>query len=207
MQTGNIIFDLGGVLLNIEYDKTVKAFKALGLAEPEKAFTKTVQAGVFQNFEKGLLSPADFIDALSKHMPGASPEQITDAWNALLGDFPTERYSFLKTLSKDFNLFVLSNTNAIHEKAFVNIIESAVGWANFESLFQGIAYSHELGMRKPEPEIFEEILKRFGLDKSETVFIDDTLMHVEAANKTGIKAFHLDGEEAEICLRRNLNLI
>jgi len=206
METRNIIFDLGGVLLDIDFDLTVKAFTALGLADPEKAFTKNVQSGLFQNFEKGLISPEDFINALSKQMPGATAVQIRDAWNALLVNFPITRYSFLKSLSSDFDLFVLSNTNAIHEKAFVDIIDDSVGWANFESLFRGIAYSHHLGKRKPELAIFREVLEKYQLDKDETVFIDDTLLHIQSANKLGIRSFHLEGEEAESCLRRHLSI-
>ncbi|MCA1764029.1 MAG: HAD family hydrolase [Cryomorphaceae bacterium] len=206
MRIRNIIFDLGGVLLNIEYDRTVDAFKKLGLKEPEKAFTKEVQAGIFQKFEKGQISSREFVNVLSKHMLGASQAQIVDAWNALLGDFPIERYHFLSQLAEKYQLFVLSNTNAIHETAFQKIIEKSVGWEKFKSLFAGIAYSHNLGERKPNPEIFLKVLSINEISADETIFIDDTKEHVESASKLGIKSLHLENESLQDCLTRNLRL-
>jgi putative hydrolase of the HAD superfamily len=201
----NIIFDLGGVLLNIDYFRTVEAFKNLGLKDPEKAFTKEVQADLFQKFEKGEVSSEGFLLELSKHMPGAGLNEIEDAWNALLLEFPFSRYTLLKKLSRDYKLYLLSNTNAIHEKAFKGIIDDSVGWTNFESLFRAIGYSHQLGERKPNLKVFELVLKKNGLSPEHTLFIDDTIDHVLSALKLGIRAVHLsDDLTLEEILRREL---
>lgn len=192
----SIIFDLGGVLLNIDYNKTVEAFRKLGMPNPEQAFTKEIQAELFQKLEKGIISEKLFIEELKKHFDGSTEQEIVDAWCALLLDFPIKRYEFLKKLSANYRLFVLSNTNIIHLKAFQKIIDKTVGWSEFTSLFEGIGYSHELNSRKPDAEIFEKILNKYSLDREKTTFIDDTLEHVESARRVGLEAIHLkDGNE------------
>lgn len=192
----NIIFDLGGVLLNIDYLKTVEAFGKLGMTSPEQAFSKEIQADLFQRFEKGLISENVFVSEINKVLSSASPQDIINAWCALLGDFPIERYTYLHELSKKYRLFLLSNTNITHLKAFEKIIDEAVGWNNFTSLFEGIGYSHELKMRKPDGEIFMKMMEKYNLNPAETCFIDDTDVHVATANSLGIKAYHLsEGKE------------
>lgn len=187
----NIIFDFGGVLLNIDYLKTITAFEALGMHEPAQAFSKEVQAQFFQEFEKGMITEKVFISEIQKHLKNVSSDDVTRAWNALLEDFPVERFYYLSRLKEKYKLFLLSNTNIIHEKEFVKTIDAAVGWENFKNLFEAIGYSHEMRMRKPDAEIFYAILEQHNLKPQETVFIDDTLMHVEAARKTGIHGIHL----------------
>jgi len=190
-QIKNILFDLGGVLLDIDYLKTVKAFKNLGLRNPEQAFTKEIQADLFQEFERGRIRETEFLETLNSHMPGASKEEIISAWNALLGDFPVKRYEFLKSLANSYKLGVLSNTNIIHERAFMGIIDRSVGWDNFKSLFQGLGYSHNLGERKPNTEVFHVCLSMMRFKPEETLFIDDTPEHVEGAKKAGMHSIHL----------------
>lgn len=191
----NIIFDLGGVLLNIDYSKTVQAFGKLGLINPKQAFTKEVQAELFRDLECGRISNSDFLSILNRHIPNANTAQIKDAWNALLLDFPASRFDFLKHLAKDYSLFLLSNTNAIHLEKFKTIIEESVGWNNFNHLFQGIGYSHELKARKPDADIFQKMITKYHLNPTETLFIDDTEMHVLTARSLGIDAIHLKNNQ------------
>lgn len=193
----NIIFDLGGVLLNIDYLKTVDAFAKLGMENPEQAFSKEVQADFFQKFEKGLISENVFVSEIQKQFKNTTAQAVIDAWNALLGDFPVKRFEYLQSLKPKYRLFLLSNTNIIHLKAFKKIIDSNVGWDKFQALFEGIGYSHEMKMRKPDAEIFLKIMDTYSLQPDETCFIDDTEMHVESARTTGIEAFHLK-EDKEI---------
>src|SRR5690554_5280868 len=187
----NIIFDLGGVLLNIDYLKTVEAFANLGMQNPEQAFSKEVQAEFFQSFEKGLISENVFVTEIQKQFENVSRQKVIDAWNALLGDFPVKRFEYLQSLKPRYRLFLLSNTNIIHLNAFREIIDSSVGWTAFTDLFDGIGYSHELKMRKPDAEIFYKLMDIYNLTPEETCFIDDTEMHVIAARATGIEAIHL----------------
>ncbi len=205
-QIKNILFDLGGVLLDIDYLKTVEAFRKLGLEKPEKAFTKEIQADLFQRFECGKISDDEFLNVLKAHMPQASRNEIIEAWNALLGNFPEERYRFVLALKDNFRLGVLSNTNAIHEREFINIIDRSVGWKNFESLCQGLGYSHQLGQRKPNSEVFQMCLKNLGFKPGETLFIDDTEEHVNGALKAGLKAIHLQSGTVENLLKKELEI-
>lgn len=192
----NIIFDLGGVLLNIDYRKTEEAFSRLGISREAQGFNKEIQTEIFKQLERGQLSGPDFIREINALIPARTAGEITSAWNAMLLDFPIQRFNLLQKLSEKYRLFLLSNTNIIHLKAFREIIEDAVGWNAFENLFEGIGLSHELGQRKPDEVIFETLLKKYELRPKETLFIDDTPMHVAAAKKTGINAIHLeDGQQ------------
>lgn len=192
----NIIFDFGGVLLDIDYEQTVSAFKRLGMKNPNEAFSKEVQAEFFREFEKGKITENVFITEIQKQLKDSSREDVIRAWNALLGNLPEDRFLYLQRLKLKYRLFLLSNTNIIHEKEFMKIIDAGVGWDAFSQLFEGIGYSHKMHMRKPDLEIFYTMLEKYELKPHETCFIDDTKMHVEAARKTGITAFHLeDGKE------------
>ncbi len=189
--TKNIIFDLGGVLLNIDYQRTIDAFRALGHPNPEGAFTKQVQAEIFQKYEKGLISDGVFLTKLQEFMSGSNSNEIEDAWCALLGNFPTERFAMLEKLSEKYVLFILSNTNHLHQLRFEKAIDRVYGWRKFKNLFRGICYSHELNARKPDLEIFEMILDRYNLRADESFFIDDTEGHAQGAESAGIRTKHL----------------
>ncbi|MCA1751691.1 MAG: HAD family hydrolase [Cryomorphaceae bacterium] len=202
MSLKNIIFDLGGVLLDIDYDKTVEAFRSLGIPDPDQAFSKAHQARVFRAYEKGEITSASFLNHLMKAVPACTESDLTHAWCALLGPMREEKFRLLETLSKSHRLFILSNTNNIHQKVFEAHIEGVYGMEKFRSLFEKIHYSHELGMRKPDTEIFETVLDIHKLAPKETLFIDDTEMHVDGARKTGLIAAHLsDGETLEEILK------
>jgi len=197
----NIIFDLGGVLLDIDYNKTVEAFRSLGVAEPEKAFSKAHQALVFRAFEKGELSPDYFLSQLQAAAPGRSSKELTKAWCALLGPMRQTKFRLLEILSASYRLFILSNTNEIHRSVFEAHIESVYGMDRFTSLFNKIHYSHHLGMRKPDMEIFEAVIQMHGIIPEETLFIDDTKIHVKAAEQSGLKALHLsEGQDLKTLL-------
>lgn len=187
----NIIFDLGGVLLNIDYSKTIEGFAVLGLADPERAFSEEIQSSLFQKLECGMISNRDFLNQLRTRIPKASLSEIENAWNAMLLDFPAHRFQRLKRLSAHYRLFVLSNTNRIHLKAFKIIIDKSVGWQNFQALFDGICYSHVLKVRKPNAAIFRKVISLYSLHPADTLFIDDTEAHVIAAASLGIRAIHL----------------
>lgn len=191
----NIIFDLGGVLLNIEYQRTVEAFRALGLKNPEAQFTKEVQSELFQKYERGHISDNQFLEALAVYMPGAKQDEIEAAWCALLGDFPLRRLQLLERLSDKYHLFILSNTNHIHQLKFEKIIEDACGWERFGSNFDFIGYSHQMNERKPDEAIFNKILKMNKLEPGDSFFIDDTEEHVLSARRSGLVAHHLKSAE------------
>ncbi|MEO6830725.1 MAG: HAD family hydrolase, partial [Chitinophagaceae bacterium] len=155
----HIILDLGGVLLNLDYDATVKAFEALGIADFKQRFSQLSQSDFFDKWEKGQLTKEEFFAG----MRGVAEVPITDtqiagAWNAMLLDFPLRRLQILQQLQLHFDLFLLSNTNEIHLEAFNEILKNTVGIPSLAHFFDKVYYSHQVGMRKPDAEIFLKIL-------------------------------------------------
>ena len=188
----NIIFDLGGVLLNIDYNLCVEAFRKLGLNDFESLYSKAKQSTLFDDFEKGSLSAADFRDTMRKFLkPGITDEQIDRAWNAMLLDFPEERGDLLLRLKNDHRLFLLSNTNEIHIKEVSAILKRSFGVPDLSRVFEKEYFSHRVKLRKPHREIFKFVLNENNLEADETLFIDDSRQHIEGAMQTGLHVFHL----------------
>ncbi len=192
MNLKNIIFDLGVVILNVDYHLTATAFRNLGLLNFDEHYSKAKQDHFFDRFETGHLSDDEFRETMQKHLPaGTTGQQIDDAWNAMLLTVPEETFELLETIGKQKRIFLLSNTNRIHIKAFTKIIDRQYGFKRFENLFEKVYYSCNIGLRKPDPEIFDLVIKENQLDFAETLFIDDSPQHVEGARKYGLTALHL----------------
>lgn len=182
----NLIFDFGGVLLDLDERATYEAFMRLGLRAVPDDLGEANHA-----FQRGKITERQFLDTLKKHMPpGVTDSQIKDAWCAMLRDVPKERLDLLKELSKKYRLFLLSNTDDIHINCLAQRNEVAL--TRFESLFEKVYYSQRTGYRKPEPKIFDLVLRENGLAPSQTLFVDDIRENAEAAGKIGIQYFWLD---------------
>ena len=182
----NIIFDLGGVIINIDYRLTLNEFRKLGLKDMDKTYTQASQLPWFDKYDTGGISSEKFIYEFSKVLdPGTSSEQIIHAWNAMLLDFPQERAELLLKLKTKYRTFLLSNTNDLHTKYYFQQIHDLYGYDEMKMFFEKEYYSNRVGMRKPNPEIFKLVVRENGLMASETLFIDDTLKHVEGAKIAG----------------------
>ncbi len=194
-----IIFDLGGVIIDLDYHRTAAAFVKLGLENFDEIYSKAKQSNLFDDFEKGIMSEDGFRTELRKYLPqNTSGEQIDQAWNAMLIDIPVDRVEFLRQVGAKYRIFLLSNTNRIHVKAFSKMANDIFGKNNFLSIFEKCYLSCELGMRKPDAEIFEKVLSDNHLDRSQTLFIDDSIQHVEGALKIAIHAELLNVENGEM---------
>ena len=202
----NIILDLGGVLINLDYNKLTDRIGILGLSN---AFSKSEQIELFDKLEEGKISEKDFIRAFNRLAEANHNHQtIINAWNSILLDFPIERLELLKHLGQKYRLFLFSNTNSIHIQEVYNIINRAYGIKNLNHYFEKIYLSNELGIRKPKTDGFDYILKDNNLKQNETLFIDDSPQHVEGAKKAGLNAQWLDLEKEDIILLINrLSLI
>jgi HAD superfamily hydrolase (TIGR01509 family) len=190
----NIIFDLGGVILNLDTQRAEEAFVRMGAKDFRKYFALGHAAAFFKDYETGHIDDRQFIDSLKELTGTSAPdEEILGAWNALLLDFPPERIELLKKLSKRYRIFLFSNTNALHLTAFHQIYRDAFGEAagSLDDHFEKAYYSHLLGMRKPDKAPFEHILTENGLIAAETLFVDDALVNVEGAESAGMKGFYL----------------
>ncbi|MEI7500591.1 MAG: HAD family phosphatase [Bacteroidota bacterium] len=194
----NIIFDFGGVICNIDIKRTEKKFFELGLESGEDDYGATNFKGLFEALETGTIHPQEFRDRLRNFfLNPVTDEQLDDAWNALLLDIPEPRIRLLENLRKDFRIFLLSNSNEIHYLKFLENFRKQFGYSDFEALFEKTYFSFNLGFKKPSREIFIHVLQNAGLNPSETLFIDDTLMHVEGAQALGIHAHYLQINQGE----------
>ncbi len=184
-----IIFDLGGVIINLDIAATIAGFNKLSGKPFETIYTQLQQTPVFDRFDKGLITEQEFFNGLKVAMD-AEPDdqQMLKAWNAMLLDFPLHRLEVLTQLKNRYRLFLLSNTNETHIRAFEAHLLESRGYHNLEPFFEKVYYSCRMGMRKPDTEIFDYVLKENHLVAEETLFIDDTIHHVEGALKTGIRA-------------------
>lgn len=186
-----IIFDLGGVLINLDFHLTKQAFIDLGLPPFETLYSAAQQETLFNNYEMGRISSADFIAALQKLITTDVEEmQLIKAWNAMLLDFPIERLQLLKELSKNYQLFLLSNTNAIHLDAISTYLKQTYA-ISLDNYFHKAYYSFKVGIRKPDKEIFKLVLEENKLQPTETLFIDDTMQHINSAKQLGIDTIWL----------------
>lgn len=190
-----IIFDLGGVILNIDYQRTIEEFKKLGLENFETCFSQASQTKIFDDFETGQISSQHFINSLLPYLKeGTSSNKVVHAWNALILDQPKEKIDLLITLKKTYPLYLLSNTNALH----VPVVRRR--WAEvtpepMEYFFNKIYFSHEIHLRKPNQEIFQLVCQEQKLEPSEVLFIDDSIQHVVGAQKFGLQTIHLIAPE------------
>lgn len=194
-----IIFDLGAVILNINYQNTIDEFTKLGVNNAATFYSKKVQTNLFNQIETGMISSNKFLKALQKETKNANINQVEKAWNAMLLDLPEERIQLIEKLKNNYSIYLLSNTNAIH----IDAIKKQLGkrkWLAFCKLFDKMYLSHELGLRKPDVKIFEYILNEQKLKAEEVFFIDDSPQHIASAKKIGIHCHHLLDDENIISL-------
>jgi putative hydrolase of the HAD superfamily len=198
MAIRNIIFDLGGVFIDIHYHKTRDAFMALGVADFDALFQQSYSNPLFARLEKGEISPEDFYDAFRLETGlQVSNAQIANAWNAMLGEFRPGAVALLPNLRSQYRLFLLSNTNEIHHAAFSQQYQQQFGHA-FDDHFEKAHYSHTLGQRKPDVACYQAVLQLHGLEAAETLFIDDTPTNIAGAREAGLHTLLLaSGEKLE----------
>ncbi len=195
----NIIFDLGGVLLNLDFNRTQQAFVKLGVTNFDDYYTKAKQSGIFDLYETGKLTEKEFCDQLRNLTRlSCSNQQIIDAWNAMLLDFPPVRKELLLRLKSHFNIILLSNTNETHIRAFNQIIKREINEETLAPLFHAHYFSNEIGLRKPNANAFEYVLNQNNFIAEETLFLDDSIQHIEGAKSVGINAVHIEDKPVEI---------
>ena len=201
----NIIFDLGGVLLNIDPKKTIEAFEKLGMAQLVGEKGLTYDHEIFYRMEQGKITSDEFRKGVLELLPQhVSFQEIDAAWTAMLLDFPAIRVELLKNLRKNFNIYLFSNTNAIHVEKFHSIFRNQHGF-EVSSLFEKDFYSNEIGYRKPMRESYQEIIRLSGINPEESLFIDDSLQNVESAVASGLKGLWLEpGQTVENLFQKYL---
>lgn len=188
----NVVFDLGGVIIDLRRENAVSELTKLGIPDVDNLLGLYRQEGPFLDLEIGKLSPAEFFDTLrSMAKPGTSDLQIQQAFNAFLVGLPTERLEMLRALRrKGKRIYALSNTNAVMFNSWIAQAFRAEGLC-IDDYFDGIVASFREGVCKPNPRIFQILLQRFSLNPSETILLDDSEANCKAAEAEGMKTYRI----------------
>lgn len=195
MEINNIIFDFGGVIIDIDEKLTVNEFARLGVDDISKASSSEF-IEIVKKFEKGIFTPEVFRNKLRDFLDiSATDQEIDDAWNALLFDIPAERIEVIEKVKKNYNIFLLSNSNEIHYDLYVRDLQLRFGYNEFAELFHQAYFSFDLHLSKPESEIYEFVMYQEGIKPEETLFIDDKPENIEAAKKLGFQTYQLNKPE------------
>lgn len=188
----NIIFDFGGVICNINISLSELKFRELGFKGFNPSYSVEEGEDVFRRLEGGKISIPEFTSILKKHLPlGVTDEDILAAWNAMILDIPPKRIRLLEEIRKSYRIFILSNSNEIHYNKYLADFSKNHPYSSFNQLFEKTWFSFMIHLQKPTKEIFEYVIANGKLAPSETLFIDDSLQHIEAAGNAGLRTWHL----------------
>jgi FMN phosphatase YigB (HAD superfamily) len=194
----NIIFDYGNVIFRIDFRRAQQSFVELGIKNVEEFFSHSGHHPIFNEFEKGLISPAEFRDGIRKlaNHPSLSDTEIDNAWNSLLIGVPAGNHEVLLAAKSKYRTFLLSNNNQIHYEWIMDYLKREHGLASNEVFFEKDYYSHLMGMRKPDANIFEYVIEKHDLNVSETLFIDDSPQHLLTGASLGLNTHLLTAEQS-----------
>ena len=205
----NIIFDFGGVIINIDTFRVGQVLAGKGIDNLDSLHMHLLNNNIYFGLETGHVSEQRFRDEI-KSIIGreVSDQEIDDAWNAIILDIPTERVKLLENIRKNYSTYLLSNTNIIHFNYYNRYFAETFGYGSLAELFEEAYFSHEMGLRKPDPEIYKRVLEDRQLVPEETLFIDDNKDNIEAAQKLGIQGYHLqEGTELTSLFQKDLLVI
>ena len=202
----NIVFDLGKVILNIDFNATEREFRKFNVNNFDELYSRAKQISLFDRLEEGKITPDNFRKELRNLINlSLTDMQIDNAWNSMLLDFPENRIRFLESIKSKYRIFLLSNTNKIHFDVYNENFEKHYGYS-FSTLFEKMYLSFEVGLRKPDKKIFQYLLGDSNIKPNETLFIDDTSEHIEAAKTLGFNTYLLkDKEEIDEILSAKMN--
>lgn len=197
----NLLLDMGGVILNVDYNKVIDTFKSYGVKDFDKVYTQAAQVEIIDRFEEGKCSCEDFRKGV-RNLTGLplSDEQIDKAWFSMILDLPKDVIQLLGVLKLKYKLFLFSNTNELHIEFLKKDFERQLGFDLFNCVFNKAYFSNEIHLRKPNKEAFEYILHDAGISAEETLFIDDSSQHLEGAKKVGLNTYWLTNGETLIDL-------
>lgn len=186
----HLIFDLGGVIIDLDESATIRAFATL-FQRTEDEIRNFSTSEFFKEYEVGKIDDPTFRAKIREEFEfTGAEEQIDAAWNAMLGKIDHDKLGLIDQLSADYDLFVMSNTNDIHIRFFNRLFEHVSGGRSFVSFFKEVYLSQEIGERKPDAAAWQVILNDHQLSAGECLFIDDKKENIQAAAALGIQTFH-----------------
>lgn len=196
MKIKNIIFDFGGVIINIDESNVTQALIDRGSKNVDKLHQHLLDNNIYNKLETGKISDQEFREEIkNKSDLDLNDQDVDDIWNTLIMDLPPNRFRLLEEIRNNYKTFLLSNTDVIHHYFYQDMFRNKYGLMSLDELFEKGYYSFMIGIRKPDPEIFQIVLEENALIPAETLFIDDTLNNVLAARKLGMYAWHLKADE------------
>ena len=198
----NIIFDLGGVLLDLDVPGCMEELERIGLHEVWKWMTGTNESGFFKDYEAGILTTVQFREHIRQWTGCSLPDADIDRiWNRMLKDVPAYKLDLLWSLRKDYNLYLLSNTNELHWQVCTG--KFSYRDRQVQDYFARIFLSFQMHLVKPDTEIFREVLNEAGLMAEETLFVDDSIANCQAAASLGINVLHyIPGNDLAVQLQK-----
>lgn len=190
----NIIFDYGNVIFEINFKRTQAALLQLGITDAEHFFAHKNHNPLFDDFEVGGITPAEFRAGIraAAHDSTLTDEQIDAAWNSLLIGVSAQNHDVLLAVKEKYRTFLLSNNNEIHYDWIINYLQKEFGIANYDQHFEKAYFSQQMHLRKPNTNIFEQVIKENNLNPTETLFIDDSPQHIAGAKKAGLHTLLMD---------------
>ena len=196
----NIIFDYGNVIFEINFELAQQALLQLGIADIETFFSHKKHNPIFDEFESAAISPAQFRDEIriAANNPALTDEEIDAAWNSLLIGVPESVHETILKVKDKYRTFLLSNNNEIHYNYIVDYLKREFEMEDNSSLFEKTYYSQHMFLRKPNMEIFEQVIRENNLNPEETLFIDDSPQHLEGAKKAGLNTLLMDVHPREL---------
>ncbi|MCX2742272.1 HAD family phosphatase [Mangrovivirga sp. M17] len=195
----NIIFDLGGVIINLDTDLTYSKLVSYCNGDVDAAKSRIFDSKITERYELGELTDEQFRDEMREILNhNLSDEDLDYAWNAMLLDIPHQRISLLEKLKDDYSLYLMSNTSPIHIYGVNDVLKQTSGVNDISSFFDKTYYSFTMKKRKPNPEVFQQILEENELEPAETLYFDDLKQNIISAKQLGINAIHVDGPEVLI---------
>ena len=187
----NIVFDMGGVLIDLDWSACVKAFEEIGFPQAKDLLSPYLPSGIFMQLEKGIVTPEQFYQNINDNTDKEiSAEQIDTALNKFLLKLPIYKLEMLRKLKESYNVYMLSNTSSImlsHIDAHM-FTQEGLTW---ESYFHHRYLSFDMQILKPNSEIYRVMLEDGGMIPEETLFLDDSQANIDAAKKLGIQTYHV----------------
>jgi glucose-1-phosphatase len=202
----NIVFDFGNVLFDIDIPKIEENLLKHFDERAGQAWAQIEKQQLFTRYEVGGIDTPTFVERVrtAGGLPYLSAEQVIQSWNSIFVDFPRKRLDFLLTLREEYKVFMLSNINELHENWIEDHVQQTLGIQDYRhKYFDKVYMSHLIHLRKPDPDIYAYLLADAGIDPRESIFFDDLLPNVTAANAAGIQGiWHPPGTEIiEHCQR------
>ena len=186
----NIVFDLGGVLVDLDFKAAINGLQKAGFANVKEQLQAFDREGIFQKFELGEMTADEFRSAIRENSTvSLTDEEVDGLWNAMLLEVPREKLELILHLRGKYMVYLLSNTNSIH---WDYVCKNAFNYRGFRvnDYFEETFLSYEMHLAKPDKAIFEKVLEEANLLPEETLFIDDSEANCKAASELGIHTHH-----------------